>query len=117
MADVVSKVSVRDSVTDIIYKLSEGNPGAVAFLAELFHISQREPLVFAEAVRLFQALDLRGAGIYMLWNDCLDRSSGAFVQLLSMWRKGEFPELDILEAVNLEGGRGRRINVPGRWLI
>ena len=111
------RIGVRANLQDIVGKLSEGNPGAIDFLTELYYISKREPLVFAEAVRLFQTLDLSGAGIYMLWNDCLERSSGAFVQLLSMWRKGEFPESDILDAVNLEGGRGRRINVPGRWLI
>lgn len=113
------QTSILTTTSQIIINLSEGNPGAMTCLAALAQENRERPLVFAEAVRMFDELGLRGAGIYMLWNDCLDRCMAGLVALVDRWRAGKFSAEEILEHVNVEGGRGKPINIqePRRWII
>lgn len=105
------KVKTKDDLITIIASLSEGNPGAMSCLTELARIGQRLPLAFAYGVIMFEALNLRGASIYMLWNDCLHRDTVALVTLIDLWRNEAISNAEILKHVNADGGRGTPFNL------
>ena len=99
-----TKINIRDDITTIITKLSDGNPGAVACLIEL--VNQQTPLIFGYGVAMFQALHLRGERIYILWNDCLDRRISYLSGLIEDWWDGRIKSTTIIEHVNGDGCRG-----------
>lgn len=102
----MSRVEVRDDLIRIIAKLGEGNQGAFACLTELAQTARHYPLVFGYGVIMFEALNLRGASIYMLWNDCPGRSTGALIKLIDQWRNDCIDSDTIIKHVNADGGRG-----------
>ena len=100
------KVNMTDDLPTIAATLSEGNPGALMCLMEVARVSKGRPLVLPYCLMMFEKLKLRGASLYMLWNDCLDRSMGALIRLVDYWRNDAIDEETILKHVNAEGGRG-----------
>lgn len=106
------KIRTQDDLVEIIVKLSEGNPGAMTCLTELARVAQRRPLIFAYGVIMFEALKLRGSSIYVLWNDCLYRSTDALGVLIDLWRNDAISSETILTHVNADGGRGLPLDIP-----
>lgn len=112
-------ISPADSAEDIIVKLADGNPGALSCLGEILQVGLYKPgalCLFPLCVDMFARLGLRGASLYMLWNDCLDRSVSGVVRLVDEWRRGVVDDDFIHRHVNASGGRG--IPIPfgaRRW--
>lgn len=101
----------KDDLITIITGFSEGNPGAMTAMLELYNTTaSRSPLIFGAFVLMLEQLRLYGAGIYMLWNDCLDRSIAGLVGLITAWRNDKIANETILEHVNIKGGRGIPFN-------
>lgn len=109
----------KDDLMKIVTGFSEGNPGAMSAMLELYKVSaNRSPLLFGTFILMLEQLRLYGAGIYMLWNDCLDRSLAGLAQLITAWRNDVIGNEVILQHVNLKGGRGIRFEHFGqRWLM
>lgn len=97
----------KDDLQTIVTGFSQGNPGAATAMLELYNVSERRsPLLFGTFILMLEQLRLYGAGIYMLWNDCLDRSIAGLAGLITAWRNDNISNETILKHVNLEGGRG-----------
>lgn len=112
-------IRITDDPLHIIMTLCKGNPGAMHVLSELLRASQRAPLVFAWSVEMFLQLGLDGSEIYMLWNDCLNRSDEALVTLVEDYMNGVVHADEILPHIRTGTGRGTEIMVPRRsrtWL-
>lgn len=112
-------VQITDDPIRVIATLSKGNPGAMNVLAELLRASQRAPLIFAWSVEMFLQLGLDGSEIYMLWNDCLNRSDRALVTLVEDYMNGIISADEILPHIRTGTGRGTEIMLPRRsrtWL-
>lgn len=116
---IVYRPQPKDDLSTIITGFSQGNPGAMAAMIELYQVTAgRSPLLFGTFILMLEQLKLYGAGIYMLWNDCLDRSIAGLVGLITSWRNDNISNETILRHVNLEGGRGIRFEHFGqRWLM
>jgi len=108
---MIRKTKTKDDLITIISNISAGNPGAMQCLTELARFGQHRPLAFAYGVIMFDALRLRGASIYMLWNDCLHRNTGDLVTLIDLWKNDAISSEKILKHVNAEGGRGLPLHV------
>lgn len=109
----------KDDLQTIVTGFSQGNPGAATAILELYKATERRsPLAFGTFILMLEQLRLYGAGIYMLWNDCLGRSICGLMSLIEAWRNDVILNEVILKHVNLEGGRGIPFEHFGpRWLI
>lgn len=67
----MSKLDLADSAQTILIKMSEGNPGALSFLLDLF--TEKGPMDFCQVCLKLDGAELYGSHIYMLWNDCCNR--------------------------------------------
>ena len=94
----MSRIHLSDSVTDMMMKMCEGNPGAMAVCMELlkgdFHY-----------LLMCDTLELYGEKLYMLWNDCCGRDIEKMKKVINLWQKGALSK----EAIHkhLEGGYGK----------
>lgn len=89
----------------VSFNICEGNPGALMFLMQAYQMHM------FRAEQAFQRMEdngIRGAKLYMFWNDCCDRDTGMTVNLMIEW-----PVEKIVEHINYDGGRG--IPVKDDW--
>lgn len=89
------KITLNDSMIDVIVKLSDGNPGAATALMELIKYT---PVIDKDSALgswgpLFDLdnLDIYGPNIYVLWNDQCLRNAQRFILLLRSVQLGLFP--------------------------
>lgn len=110
----MNKISVKDDFVTLLVKLSAGNPGAATCLTEFADATKQHPLIFAEGLRMFGSLGLYGSQLYILWNDCLARSTGALRELVLAWVEARVEDGEILEAVKGDGCRGTPLLIHRR---
>lgn len=79
------------TMNEMIYIMSEGNPGALTVLAEIM----KEPNGILDILSL-DSLDIRGSKLYMLWNDCCGRDFKKFKRTLQLLRTGVFDHEEIM---------------------
>ena len=70
---------------EFVSKLAQGNPGAMAFTMELLANGDDASRDMAiTALKRMDAIGIRGAKLYMLWNDCCGRDSEkAVIEMLN----------------------------------
>lgn len=98
----MSKINLKDTVQDVIVKLSEGNPGALTTLTELANSYKN----FLDVVPDYLTIDmmgLYGSKLYMLWNDCCNRNIEKFKQIIKLYREGKITSIDIDDRVKNVG--------------
>ena len=82
----------------VSFDICEGNPGCLTFLMDAYN----KFLFRAEcAFQRMSDAGIKGAQLYMLWNDCLDRDTARAVEIMF-----NDPIEDIKEHINYKGGRG-----------
>lgn len=99
------KIELKDTMIDIVVKMSEGNIGAVTCLMEM--IEKKDWYYNTPSLLMimnFDSLGLYGSKIYMLWNDCCDRDLVKLELVLRNWQMGKLSESEIYN--NLNQGRG-----------
>lgn len=67
----MAKLSLLDTPQDIVIKMSEGNPGCIQFLCDLFQYDVNKAI---EYCLRYDMAELYGSRLYQLWNDCCGRS-------------------------------------------
>ena len=94
----MSKIHACDSIRDIIFKMSEGNPGAVCATMELLH-SDFHSLLMCDSLGLY------GVKLYMLWNDCCNRDVSLVRKVMIAWQLKRITTDEIY--AHLAGGYGK----------
>lgn len=80
------------------FNICEGNPGTLMFLMQAYQMQM------FRAERAFQRMEdsgIRGAKLYMFWNDCCNRDTGRAINLMIEW-----PIEKIIEHINYDEGCG-----------
>lgn len=75
---------------ELLFEITEGNPGAVKVYAEMM---SDERLV--HYISLLKHLDIKGARLYILYNDCCDRNNDKLFRTLLMFRYQIFSKAEI----------------------
>lgn len=85
----------------VTFSICEGNPGALTFLMQAYDLD----LFGAEyAFGRMNHFGIRGARLYMLWNDCCRRDTKLALTVMKKW------PLEVLqERINYGKGRGLAI--------
>ena len=95
------KYQSGDTTVDLIVKMSEGNPGAIAFCSELMKFGT---LGVVTIINL-DDIGLYGDRLYMLWNDCCGRSAEKAIKVVKARNFGKLSNQDIRDHV--AGGYGK----------
>lgn len=104
---MAEKIKLTDSGSDIAFKMSEGNPGALNCIMEVFKASNLHDGMHGAMLILYcDSLGLYGSELYMLWNDCCDRDIKKFELVLRNWQMGKLSKETILANVR-SFGRGK----------
>lgn len=102
----MGRLNLDASVQDIVLAFSEGNPGALQVMIETLKATEQTAQAYG-CLFMYDALELYGPKLYMLWNDCLGRDINMMVRLAKLWRERKISGEFIQEHVNYEGGRGK----------
>jgi len=90
----MSRLTLSDTTSSAITKMSEGNPGTITALSEIFkHTSRIDPQLRIGAMGVLLSLDtyeIYGTEIYILYNDKCDRDIRRFLMLLRTVQLGLF---------------------------
>lgn len=76
----MNKLKLSDNVFSCLTKMSEGNPGCLEFLMDVFKTQNIE--TFYEIVIRLDNAKLYGKFIYMLWNDCCIRDTYKTIRMI-----------------------------------
>jgi len=98
-----NKISLDMNIMQIVTMMSEGNPGALAIVMSRFETPEG----------LLQLLTcdskgIRGANIYLLFNDCCGRDEIKFERTIKMIRNAVFTEEELIKNFEL-GNKTRSI--------
>jgi len=113
----MSILELTDSKMDMIVKMSQGNPGAMAAIMDLM---KETPTIdpdsaFSEIgpILMFDEYGIYGSHIYILWNDKCDRDCRKVNLLVRAVQLGFLPESRIKE---LAADQTYSVNVtPEEW--
>jgi len=84
------RIKLTDNTIDIVYKMSEGNPGAMAVLMQMLTTNTIDPdnaLGGLGAILMLDSLGIYGTDIYVLHNDICGRE---LVKTLAVLRAVQF---------------------------
>lgn len=93
----MAKISVEMDTMDVLYIMSEGNPGALTCIMQMMQI---DPMAGMMNLLLLDNLEVYGAKIYMIWNDSCKRDLKKFNETLQAFREGRFSKEEIHENLN-----------------
>lgn len=96
--NITNENSLKGNNTMVSFDICEGNMGALTFLMRAYDIDMGGAEM---AFRRMQNNNIKGAKLYMLWNDCCDRNTKMALEIM----KNNSIE-DIVEHINYENGRG-----------
>lgn len=84
-----------------MWEISQGNPGAIAALAE--YKKQFGELELKSCLNTLVELDLLGSYFYMLWNDCCIRDINKVKQILDAYNNKKIKKEDFEERIKSVG--------------
>lgn len=99
----MTKLLLTDNFDDIVLKMSEGNPGAMTTIFEIFKAKNNDVI---DAIPLFLTLDmmgLYGSHLYMLWNDSCNRDVEKVIKVIEAYRSGTINNVHIYERIQNVG--------------
>ena len=99
----MSKLNMHETFSDIILKLSEGNPGAMTTLFEIMKHFDNNEVEFLGTFLVIDSMELYGSHLYMLWNDCCDRDISKVIKVIRKYCDGEISDNDISERIKNVG--------------
>lgn len=108
-----TKIQLTDSTHDVLFKMSEGNPGALRVCIEIIQQgAQIDPDDFMGGLGTLLSLDtlgLYGSQIWMLYKDVCGEHLPTMLAVLRGWQLGIISEQQIKHAVE---NHGVGLNVP-----
>lgn len=97
----MSRIELTDTVTDMMVKMSDGNPGAITammmMLQEAEAIDPQAILGGVGAVMQLDTYEIYGSDIYVLYNDKCGRDLRRMIMLMRATQLGKFPHSRLKE--------------------
>jgi hypothetical protein len=107
-----NRINLHDSVRDFFVKLSEGNPGALTVLLELF---RREPTIDPDSafpqigtLLAFDDLGIYGSKIWICYKDVCGSDIVKLIALFRARQLGLISSYEIERAIEMAGAKGER---------
>lgn len=97
----MTRIELHDTTQDIIFKMSDGNPGAMtammSLLKESKEIDPQSAMAGLGPLLSLDTLGIYGTDIYILWNDKCKNDTRRFCMLLRAHQLGMVQARDIQE--------------------
>ena len=90
------RISTSMSLAKMLYVMSDGNPGALTCMAEMI---KHNPQALSD-ILYFDSMEIYGAKIYMLWNDCCGRDIVKLSETIQHLRSNNISKEVIHENLN-----------------
>ena len=91
-----------------IIEMSEGNPGALVCLLDMFKFEKQEELLYGiNIISTLKKYEIKGTDIYVLWNDLSNKN----YEMMSMLCE-RVPRNELIEACSKQDYSGREIVKP-----
>jgi len=101
----MAKITLMDTMMDIITKMAEGNPGAcnclLSILSKKDWFGNIDPIMM---ILMFDEIGIYGEKIYMLWSDCCDKDLVKLELVLRNYQMGHISKETVIQHVSK--GRG-----------
>jgi len=111
----MSKINLTDTLPSVVFKMSEGNPGAIMTMAEIIkHHDEIDPqAVFGGlgAIMMLDTWKIYGADIYVLFNDKCNRDIRQMLMLIRATQLGFFSSTKLQE---LAHDQMRKVNLTDK---
>ena len=90
------RINMNMGLQEVVLTMCENNHGALMIVLDMIN----RPESFLDLL-LCDSLDIRGVKLYLLFNDCCNRSKEKFSRTLLMIRQGIFTEEEIQKNLSL----------------
>lgn len=80
----MTKLNLEDTTKDIIIKMSEGNPGAMTAIMDIFQNGTKidpDDLFGMGSILMLDTFGIYGSNIYILWNDVCKKNTRDLILL------------------------------------
>lgn len=109
----MSKINLSDNTATIVLKMSNGNPGAMNTIIELFQkgneIDPDDPICGLGRVLFLDTLGIYGTDIYVLYNDICERDLAKMCAVLFAVQFGFFNGAVLKDACARQDYSGREL--------
>lgn len=109
----MSKINLTDSTTDIVVKMSGGNPGAMDVIMKLLtqgnNIDSNDIMGGLGKILLLDTYGIYGTDIYVLYNDICDRNLSKMVAVIRATQMGLFSSHILKDACSRQDYSGRKL--------
>lgn len=95
----MSKLNFNETFSDVLLKLSEGNPGAMTTLFEIMKAKNDDEIKYLDTFLVIDTMELYGSNLYMLWNDCCNRDINKVLEVIDGYQLGKITDIDINERI------------------
>ena len=89
-----TRVNITDTILDVLFKMSDGNPGAITAMMELLKADHVDPDNLMKGLGHLLSLDslnIYGTNIYILWSDICNRD---IVKMIAVLRANQLGYID-----------------------
>lgn len=109
----MSRIKLNDTINMAIAKMSDGNPGAITAMIEIFNNSNRidpdDAMGGIGKLLMLDKLGIYGTSIYVLYNDICDRDIAKTIAIIRSAQLGLFPTTILKEACFRQDYSGRKM--------
>lgn len=114
----MSRIQLTDNIMSAMVKMSDGNPGALAAMADTLKIEKEvDPDAALTPMATILGLDtigVYGSGIYVLWNDQCNRDAASLIALLRAHQLGFISSHEVKRAADDEA-RSVKLPIADLW--
>lgn len=109
----MSRINLSDNAATVVAKMSDGNPGAMQTIIELFQkgkeIDPGDPMCGLGRVLFLDTLGIYGTDIYVLYNDICERDLAKMCAVLFAVQLGFFNGDALKDACARQDYSGRKL--------
>lgn len=109
----MSKIQLTDSFFDVVAKMSEGNPGAMNVIMELYEKGEQiDPQGMMGGMGIVLLLDtfkIYGTDIYVLWSDICERQLNKTIAMVRAAQLGLFDPAILADACHRQDYSGKAL--------
>ena len=97
----MSRITLQDTLMDVLVKMAEGNPGAITAMMDILDkhdaIDPQAVMGGLGAIMLFDTLEIYGSSIYIIWNDKCGKDVRKLLVLQRACQLGFMPDSKLKE--------------------
>lgn len=108
-----TRIELTDTAQDMLFKMSDGNPGAITTMVELLQcnasIDPESAFGNIGAIITLDSLNIYGTDIYVLWSDICNKDTTKMIAVLRASQLGLLPSVTLKDACSRQDYSGKEM--------